>query len=89
MDRRAIDAVVLVVHAVVEEQRVDLVSEVLEKGRVAEKAHVPIDSSTELNGRSHGTDEEHHVLECARSKTARDALSYTVGFVSCGKIWIV
>jgi len=34
LDRRAIDAVVLVVHAVVGEQRVDLVSEVSQKGRV-------------------------------------------------------
>ena len=45
VDRRAIDAVVLVVHAVVGEQRVGLDSEVLEEGRVAEKAHVPIDKT--------------------------------------------
>ena len=45
VDRRAIDAVVLVVHAVVGEQRVGLDSEVLEEGGVAEKAHVPIDKA--------------------------------------------
>ena len=62
LDRRTIDAVVLVVHAVVGEQRVDLVSEVLEKGRVAEKAHVPVDGPG-VEPNEHCTLREHRCNE--------------------------